>query len=215
MKALILVDIQNDFLPGGPLGVPDGDAVISVANNLTGNFDLVVATQDWHPADHLGFAAQHAEHNVGDVIELSGVQQILWPDHCVQDSRGAAFADALDTSQLARVVRKGIHKHIDSYSGFFENDHKHTTELDAFLKSRDVTAVYVMGLATDYCVLFTALDAIDLGYETWLIEDGCRGIDLNPGDIDRAIAKMQEAGVHLTSSKSLKGSPLSDNLAAS
>lgn len=195
MKALILVDIQNDFLPGGTLAVPSGDKVIPVANRLMPEYELVVATQDWHPAGHKSFASQHDGHEVGEVISLGGVDQILWPDHCVQGSSGAEFATDLNTEGVDHVVQKGTDPLIDSYSGFFDNDHKKATGLGDYLKQKEVTAVDVMGLATDYCVKFTALDAIELGLEVRLIAEGVRGVELVPGDCDLAIKQMMEAGV--------------------
>src|SRR3954471_16624788 len=197
MNALILVDIQNDFLPGGALAVPEGDAVIPIANQLqeSGRFDLIIATQDWHPADHGSFAANHAGRAVGDVIDLNGLPQILWPVHCVQETHGAAFADGLATMKIERVFTKGTDPAIDSYSGFFDNGHRKSTGLGDYLRARGVTDVYVSGLATDYCVKFTALDARQLGFITWLIEDASRGVNLKPGDVGRAVEEMRAAGV--------------------
>lgn len=198
MNALILVDIQNDFLPGGALAVPEGDAVIAVCNAIRDRFDLVVATQDWHPRNHGSFEANHPGHAVGQVINLNGLQQILWPIHCVQNTPGAQFAKDLRMVPTDRVFQKGADPAIDSYSGFFENGHRKSTGLDAFLKNKSVTDVFVAGLATDYCVKFTALDARSLGYNVHLVVDACRGVDLQPGDVDAAIEEMQEAGVIIT-----------------
>jgi nicotinamidase/pyrazinamidase len=195
MKALILVDIQKDFLPGGALAVPDGDKVVPVANRLMPQYELVVATQDWHPPDHQSFASQHPGMSIGETTKVEGLDQVLWPDHCVQSTRGARFADALDTDGIDHVIRKGTDRMIDSYSGFFDNDHRKSTGLDEFLKQRGVTEVDVMGLATDFCVKFTALDASDLGFKTRVIIDGIRGVELAPGDCERAIAQMQERGI--------------------
>lgn len=203
MNALILVDIQNDFLPGGALEAPEGDAVVPVANRLMIRFDLVAATQDWHPADHLSFASQHPGRQVGETIELDGLQQILWPDHCVQNTPGAEFPDGLDVDRIARVFRKGTDRRIDSYSGFFDNGRRNATGLGEFLKSKSVAAVHLVGLATDVCVKFTALDARSLGFETHLVLDGCRGVNLQPGDVDRAVEEMRSAGVHITDGDSI------------
>ena len=203
VKALILVDIQNDFVSGGALAVPDGDRVVPVANALMPFFDLVVATKDWHPADHQSFASQHPGKRVGETTELDGLPQILWPDHCVQGTRGAEFLDTLDMEHVAAVFEKGTNRMIDSYSGFFDNGHRQATGLGDFLRKHRVTDVYVMGLATDYCVKFTALDAIELGFTTHLIRDGCRGVDLQAGDIDAAVSEMRAAGVHITHSKNI------------
>lgn len=203
MQALILVDIQNDFLPGGALAVPDGDAVIPVANRIQARFDLVVATEDWHPADHKSFAAHHPGRGVGEVIDLDGLQQILWPVHCVQNTPGAEFAADLDGTRIDRVIRKGTDPNIDSYSGFFDNARRKATDLESVLRERGVRDVFVMGLATDYCVKFTVLDACSLGFRTHLIEDACRGVELNTGDVVRAIADVRAAGAEVIRSESL------------
>jgi nicotinamidase/pyrazinamidase len=204
MKALILVDIQNDFLPGGALAVPRGDEVIPVANRVSPRFDLVVATQDWHPRDHGSFASNHPGKRAGDVIDLNGLRQVLWPDHCVQDTPGAEFGPGLDLSRVAKVFRKGTDPAIDSYSGFFDNGHRRSTGLGEYLRKVGIDEVFVLGLATDYCVNFTALDAVQrFGLKTTLIEDGSRGIDLRPGDIDAAIEGMRKAGVRVVRSSEL------------
>ena len=195
MNALILVDIQNDFLPGGALAVPHGDEVISVANERQRHFDLIVATQDWHPADHQSFAANHAGKRIGDLVRVNGVPQILWPVHCVQDTSGADFAATLKRERWARVFQKGVDPEIDSYSGFFDNGRVKDTGLGAYLRQQGVDSVFVLGLATDYCVKFTALDAVSLGFRTHLILDGCRGVNLEPDDTQRAVEAMKAAGV--------------------
>jgi nicotinamidase/pyrazinamidase len=204
MKALILVDIQNDFLPAGALPVTRGDEVIPVANKVSGQFELVVATQDWHPRDHGSFAANHRGKKPGEVIDLNGLSQVLWPVHCVQGTPGAAFGPGLDVSRVARVFQKGVDPGIDSYSGFYDNGHRRSTGLGEYLRGRGVDEVFVMGLATDYCVKFTALDAVErFGLKVTLIEDGCRGINLRPGDVEAAVAAMREAGVRVVQSKEL------------
>jgi nicotinamidase/pyrazinamidase len=200
MNALLIVDVQNDFCPGGALAVPEGDEVVPIINGLQSQFDLVVATQDWHPPNHGSFAASHADRQPGDVIDLYGLPQTLWPIHCVQHTPGADFPPALDRSRIAQVFRKGVDPHIDSYSGFFDNGHRRSTGLAEYLKSQHVRDVYIAGLTTDYCVKFTALDAISLGFRVYVIEDACRGVNLNPGDVAQAINEMREAGVQLTSS---------------
>lgn len=197
MKALILVDIQNDFLPGGALAVPNGDEVVPVANRLMPDYELVVATQDWHPPDHGSFASQHPEHSVGAVITVDGIDQVLWPDHCVQGTPGAEFAPVLNTEAIDHAIRKGTDRLVDSYSGFFDNDHRKPTGLGDYLKQQRVTTVDVMGLATDYCVKFTALDAVELGFEVRLLIEGVRGVELMPGDCDAAIGQMKNAGVQV------------------
>jgi len=194
MKALILVDIQNDFLPGGALAVTRGDEVVAVANRLMPAYELVVATQDWHPADHLSFASQHPGHKVGDVIEFDGLPQILWPDHCVQGTAGAEFAPRLNRELISHVLRKGTDRTIDSYSGFFDNARRKATGLDEYLRAHSVDEVHIMGLATDYCVKFTTLDAVDLGFRTALVVEGVRGVELKPGDCQRAIEEMRATG---------------------
>ena len=203
--ALLLVDLQYDFLPGGALAVPDGDAVIPVANDLVQRFDLVVATQDWHPPGHESFASQHEGTSPGQVIELHGLQQVLWPDHCVQGTRGAALVDDLDTSNVDEIFQKGTDPSIDSYSGFFDNGHRKSTGLDAWLKEQGVTTVVVMGLATDYCVKFTALDARELGFRTLLVPEGCRAVELEKGDGDKALKAMRAAGVEILHRDALPG----------
>src|SRR5882724_9173426 len=197
MTSLILVDIQNDFLPEGALAVPDGDQIIPICNTLIPTFDLVVATQDWHPANHGSFAANHPGRKIGDMIDLNGLPQILWPVHCVQNTRGAELAAALKTDRVERIFQKGTDPAIDSYSGFFDNGHRKATGLGDYLRQRGVKSVHVAGLATDYCVKFTALDARFLGFETHLIQDASRGVNLNPGDVDTAIQHMRDAGVKI------------------
>jgi nicotinamidase/pyrazinamidase len=204
MNALILVDLQNDFLPGGALAVPRGDEVIPVANRVQRAFDLIVATQDWHPANHGSFASNHVGGKPGQLGELAGQPQVLWPDHCVQNSRGAAIAPGLDVTRFTRVFAKGTDPAIDSYSGFFDNGQRQATGLGSFLRQQGVTGVYVMGLATDYCVKATALDARGLGFNTALIVDGCRGVNLQPDDVDRALAAMKAAGVKLIQSRDVR-----------
>ena len=202
MRALLLIDIQNDFLPGGALAVEHGDAVVPVANRLIdkGGFDLVVATQDWHPAAHESFAVCHEGRVPGEVIELHGLPQVLWPVHCVQGSHGADFAPGLDVARLAHIARKGQDPAVDSYSGFYDNGHRHATGLEAYLRTQGVTELVVMGLATDYCVKRTALDARTLGFETSLVVDGCRGVGLHPEDIPTAFDEMMAAGIQLVTS---------------
>ena len=203
MKALILVDIQNDFLPGGALAVPEGDAIVPVANRVLQAFELIVATQDWHPANHGSFAANHPRRKPGETIELGGLSQVLWPLHCVQNTGGAAFAPGLQTRRITRIFPKGTDAEIDSYSGFFDNGHKKATGLGDYLRTREVTDVYVLGLATDYCVKATALDARQLGFATHLIVDGCRGVNLSAGDDARAIETMRAQGVRVVQSADL------------
>lgn len=204
MQTLLLVDLQYDFLPGGALAVRDGDRVLPVALELMTHFDFVVASQDWHPADHMSFATQHPGRKIGEVIELEGLPQVLWPEHCVQGSRGAELHDSLDQRKIDRIFRKGTNRAIDSYSTFFDNDHRQSTGLADYLRERGVRRVYIAGLATDYCVKFSALDACELGYETYLIQDGCRGVELAAGDVAAALREMEAAGVVLSDSRSFR-----------
>ncbi len=206
IKALILVDLQNDFCKGGALEVKGSDDIIPIANSLIPQFDVIVATQDWHPANHGSFAANHLWRKPGQVIDLYGLPQVLWPIHCVQNSFGALLHKSLQLPQMTdskspnfKIIPKGTDPEVDSYSGFFDNGRRKQTELHDFLSAHGVEEVYVMGLATEYCVKFTALDAVTLGYQTFLIQDGSRGVNLNEGDVDRAIVEMKEAGVTILS----------------
>ena len=194
-EALIVVDIQNDFLPGGALAVSRGDEIIPFVNKLIEQFDLVVATQDWHPANHGSFAANHKDKKPGELIDLFGLQQILWPVHCVQGSKGAEFASSLHTQKLKKVFQKGTDPAIDSYSGLYDNGHRKSTGLGEYLESQGVEKVTVVGLAADYCVKFTALDALIHGFEVELPAAGTRAVNLQPGDFEKALKEMEEAGV--------------------
>jgi nicotinamidase/pyrazinamidase len=193
--ALILVDLQNDFLPGGALPVPGGDEAIPIANQLMEGFELIVATQDWHPADHGSFAANHPGRQLFESIDLHGLPQTLWPVHCVENTGGALFAPELETRRITRVFQKGTRPEIDSYSGFHDNGRRHSTGLADWLHAQGVTHVTVCGLATDYCVKFTALDAVAEGFQVTLHLPACRGVDLTPGDVEAAVEEMRAAGV--------------------
>ncbi len=195
MNALILVDIQNDFLPGGALAVPGGDEVIPAANLLMRDADITVATQDWHPPDHGSFAANHPGRTVFEAIDLQGLPQTLWPVHCVENSHGAELAPTLETIHIEKFFRKGTRPEIDSYSGFHDNGRHHSTGMAEWLRGRGVTRVTVCGLATDYCVKFTALDAITEGFHVTLATDACRGVNLRSGDVELAIREMRQRGV--------------------
>lgn len=203
MKTLLLVDLQNDFLPGGALGVPDGDVIVPLVNALLPCFDLVVATQDWHPPEHGSFAGNHPGRKPFEQIQLDGLPQTLWPPHCVQNTGGACFAPGLETRHIARVFPKGVDPQVDSYSGFFDNGRRSPTGLAEWLHDREARALWVCGLATDYCVKFTALDAVTEGFRVHLIEDACRGIDLPPGGVAAAIAEMRAAGIMIVSSQDI------------
>ena len=197
MKALVLVDIQNDFLPGGALAVAGGDEIIAPANRLMGDFEIVVATQDWHPPDHGSFAANHPGRTVFETVDLDGLPQTLWPVHCVRETPGAEFAPGLDVHRITRVFQKGTRPEVDSYSGFHDNGHRHSTGMADWLQARGVTHLTICGLATDYCVKFTALDAVREGFGVALALAACRGVNLVAGDVDHAIEEMREAGVDI------------------
>ena len=203
LKTLVLVDIQNDFLLGGALAVPNGDKVIPLANKLQAAFPLVVATQDWHPANHGSFAASHQGKKVFDQIELNGLPQTLWPVHCVQNTNGAELAIGLSRERIIKVFPKGTDPGIDSYSGLFDNGHRKSTGLGEWLKAKGVTDLFVCGLATDYCVKFTALDAAQMGFTTHFIEDASRGVNLRPDDVAKAIEEMKHAGIAVRQSADL------------
>lgn len=195
MRVLIVVDVQNDFMPDGALPVPGGYEVIPVINRVMERFDLVVATQDWHPANHASFASNHDDAGVGEVIDLEGLDQVLWPDHCVQSTPGSALVNTVKSAPIEAIFRKGCETSIDTYSGFYDNGHRKSTGLGDYLKGKGAESVWIAGVATDYCVQATALDARELGFETYLIEDGCRGVELNDGDVEEAIEDMRQAGV--------------------
>ena len=196
MRALIVIDVQYDFCPGGALAVTDGDAVVAPINALMDDFDAVILTQDWHPAGHSSFASQHPGKAPMEMTEMPYGPQVLWPDHCIQGSDGAAFHKDLRTDRADLIVRKGYNRAIDSYSAFFENDHKTPTGLEGYLRTRGITDLTMAGLATDFCVHFSAVDAARLGFRTTVIESACRGIDLD-GSMAAARAAMQAAGVTL------------------
>lgn len=197
MTALLLIDIQNDFLPGGALAVPRGHEIIQVVNEMQPYFDLVVATQDWHPQNHKSFASQHAGKQVFDKINLNGLEQVLWPEHCIQGSTGAAFTPALDMNNVEAIFRKGTDSGIDSYSGFYDNGHLKSTGLANYLRGKGITTVYLAGLAGDYCVYFSAKDAIAEGFKTYLIDNAIRPI--NAADYDKAKGVITAGGGSIVS----------------
>jgi nicotinamidase/pyrazinamidase len=198
MKALIIVDIQNDFVAGGSLEVPFGEQIIPLVNELSTRFDLVVATQDWHPPSHKSFASSHDGKKPFEKIILGGLNQVLWPDHCIQGSSGAAFHHDLDLNRVEAIFRKGMNPDIDSYSGFYDNGHKKSTGLEGYLKARGVSEVYVCGLAGDYCVYFTAKDSLKAGFKTYVIEDATRAI--NNQDFENAKEDVRQAGGRIINS---------------
>lgn len=203
MKALLITDIQNDFCPGGALAVKEGDQIVPVVNNLQPHFDLVVAAQDWHPANHGSFATNHEGKQPGDIFDLNGLEQILWPVHCVQGSHGAEYVAELNKDGIERIFQKGTDPGVDSYSGFYDNGHRNSTGLGDYLKEKGVTEVYVVGLATDYCVKYTALDAHELGFNTTVIKDACRGVEVNEGDVERALGDMLSVGINVIKSEEI------------
>jgi nicotinamidase/pyrazinamidase len=202
--ALLVVDVQNDFVRGGALAVPDGEAIVPLANRLIGAFAQVALTQDWHPAGHGSFASSHPGAKPFETIAMPYGPQVLWPDHCVQGSFGAALVDGLAVDSAFLVLRKGIHAAVDSYSAFVEADGKTTTGLGALLEARGVTRVFICGLATDFCVAFSSVDARAAGFETFVVEDACRAIDAN-GSLAAAWARMDAAGVRRIASTALLG----------
>ncbi len=201
---LLVVDVQNDFCPGGALAVADGDAVVPVVNRLVPRFDAVVLTQDWHPPGHQSFASAHPGRAPFETIRVAYGEQTLWPDHCVQGTPGADFHPQLRASAASLVIRKGFHRAIDSYSAFFENDRTTPTGLAGYLRERGFARIFLCGLATDYCVAYSAVDARRLGFDVVVLPDACRAIDLE-GSLDAALARMREARVAFVDSASLRG----------
>ncbi|MCL3881543.1 bifunctional nicotinamidase/pyrazinamidase [Marivita sp. GX14005] len=196
MTALIVIDMQNDFCPGGALAVAEGDSIVSGINALMKSSNAVILTQDWHPADHSSFASQHEAQAPYEMIDMPYGPQVLWPDHCVIGSQGAAFHPELDVNRADMVIRKGFRREIDSYSAFFENDHTTPTGLEGYLRTRKISSLLLAGLATDFCVAYSAIDAAKLGFDVTVCMDLCRGIDLD-GSLEAAKAQMQDAGVSL------------------
>ena len=199
-RALLVVDVQNDFCPGGSLAVEEGDQVVEVINGLMPLFERVVATQDWHPKDHVSFASSHPGKKVLDIVDADGIPQVLWPDHCVQGTRGAELFPRLEVGRIELVLRKGLRRRLDSYSAFFENDHVTDTGLRYYLSGLGAREIFLCGLATDYCVRSSALDARRLGFEVFVVRDACRGVGFPTGSVEKALAEMTAAGVHLVSS---------------
>lgn len=201
-SALLIVDTQNDFCPGGALAVPEGDRVVPVINQLTGKFRNIILTQDWHPAGHHSFASSHSTKEPFDEMTMDYGRQILWPDHCIQGTKGAQFHPDLNVESGQLIIRKGFRKEIDSYSGFFENDHKTATGLAGYLKERDVETLYIAGLAADFCVKWTVLDARKLGFQVHVVTDAVQGLDVN-GSLDQAWDEMSASGAQFIESKQL------------
>jgi len=202
-RVLLVVDVQNDFCPGGSLAVEGGDGVVEVINRISPGFSRIVATQDWHPPGHLSFASSHPGRQPLQTVEVGGIPQVLWPDHCVQGTPGAELHPRLDTRAAWMILRKGIRPEIDSYSAFFENDRATSTGLAPCLRGLGIGEVVVCGLATDYCVLATALDGVSLGFAVTLVQDACRAVDSPPGSAEKALERMRRAGVRFASSAQL------------
>jgi nicotinamidase/pyrazinamidase len=205
--ALIIVDMQNDFMPGGALPVEEGDQIIDNINRIAEIFKenngLVVLTQDWHPENHMSFASSHPDKDPGDEFHSEGIGPILWPDHCVQDSKGANFHDNLKVKLAHAIIRKGYNPSVDSYSGFIENDKKSETGLAGFLKSLNIKRIFICGLALDYCCYFTALDGLDFGFEVYFLVNLTRGIDLPPGNITKSLQHMRDKGIKFATKDNL------------
>lgn len=198
-RALLLIDLQNDFMPGGALAVPEGDAILPIVNDLMSQFETVVATVDWHPQKHCSFAANHLNARAFEEIDCNGIQQMLWPIHCVQHTGGAFFAPTLNTRAVTRVFTKGSDADVDSYSAFFDNGRQKSTGLDLWLRDNGITHLTVAGVATDFCVKYSVLDALKLGFAVDVVTRACRGVNVRPGDADRALKEMLDAGANLIS----------------
>ncbi|CAL68132.1 bifunctional nicotinamidase/pyrazinamidase [Christiangramia forsetii] len=199
MRGLVIIDVQNDFMPGGALAVPDGDKIVPIVNDLQKKFDLVIATQDWHPSGHASFASSYENSKEFEIIKLDGLDQVLWPEHCIQNTKGANFHPDLDTSKIEAIFRKGTNKKIDSYSGFYDNAHLKSTGLAGYLKEKGVTELYFVGLAAEYCVYFSIKDALLEGFEAILIEDGTRA--LRDGDFEKIKVDILRKGGKIIDAK--------------
>ncbi len=202
--ALLIVDVQKDFCPGGALPVPEGDGVVPVINRIVRAFPAVVATQDWHPEGHISFASRHAGKKPFEVVGIGGTQQVLWPDHCVAGTGGADFQPALETRAVRFVLRKGTDREVDSYSAFRDNDRRRTTGLASLLREIGTERIYVSGLATDVCVRATALDGRDAGFQVIVLEDACRGVDVPPGNLKKALHEMKDRGMRILRTDALQ-----------
>jgi len=202
MKALLIVDVQNDFCPGGALEVPNGDQIVPIINRLSADFDVVIQTQDWHPAGHSSFASSHDGKAPFETTEMPYGTQVLWPDHCVQGSGHAAFHPDLETDRSQLIIRKGFRKAIDSYSAFYENDDQTTTGLTGYLKARGIETLYAVGLATDFCVKWSVIDGLSEGFDVNVVEDAVKGIDID-GSVQKAWTEMLEAGAQKVTSQEL------------
>ena len=208
-KGLLIIDVQNDFCPGGSLAVPEGDLIVPVINRIMPLFDVVVATQDWHPPEHVSFASNHQEKQPFDTVTLPGydppLEQVLWPAHCIAGTVGANLHPRLDMNGIGLILQKGNRAHLDSYSAFFENDRKTVTGLAGYLTGLDIKDIFLTGLAADVCVYYSALDAVNLGFTTAVIRDGVRGIDAPPGSLDQRMEELNSIGVEFMTSGELQG----------
>lgn len=203
MRALILVDLQNDFFPGGALAVKEGDKILPAINTLLQKkYETVIASKDWHPAGHKSFAQSHGK-NVGEVIDLEGLSQILWPVHCVQGTKGAEFAPGWETGKVDMIFHKGTDPKIDSYSTFYDNGHRKETGLEEYLKGKKIQELIIAGLTTEYCVKYSVLDALKSGFQVTVISDGCRAINRNPDDEKHAYDEMRQAGATILTSQEI------------
>ncbi len=196
MKTLIITDLQHDFLPGGALGIPGSDGIIPIINRILPKFDHVFATQDWHPPHHVSFASVHHK-KAGEIIQVGNYKQILWPDHCIQNTYGAELAKSLRRDRIEVIFYKGTDSKVDSYSTFFDNNRKRSTGLADHLRKRNLEDLYFVGLSTDYCVLYSVLDSLELGFRTWVIQDACKAINLLEGDEEKAIEIMRSKGAKI------------------
>ncbi len=201
-NVLLVIDLQNDFCPGGSLAVPDGDKIVPVINKIMDKFYKVVATQDWHPKNHISFASTHNK-QLYETIEINNILQTLWPEHCVQGSHGAELHKDLDIKKINLILRKGTDPQIDSYSAFLENDKQTKTGLDGYLRSLDIKKVYVCGLALDYCVYYTACDAVKFGFETYVIIDATKGVDVPKGNVEKTVQHMKSLGIKILTHEEL------------
>jgi nicotinamidase/pyrazinamidase len=211
MKALLLVDFQNDFMPGGALAVKDADQLIPIVNDLLKiNFDFIVASKDWHPADHVSFALSHHK-QPGEEVDLHGLKQVLWPVHCVQGTNGSEFVKGFDPDKIKKIFYKGVDKGIDSYSSFYDNEHKRSTGLESYLRKNGINDLYVAGLATEYCVQYSVLDALNLGFNVSIVKDACKAINLHPEDEEHAFKIMRRAGAGILTFSDIKKMARSEN----
>ncbi|REE25500.1 nicotinamidase/pyrazinamidase [Winogradskyella pacifica] len=201
MKTLLIIDVQNDFMPSGSLPVPNGDEIVPVINKVQDKFDLVIGTQDWHPKDHISFASNHEEKSNFDVIEIHNQPQTLWPDHCVQGTEGAKFHPGLNTEKFEAIFRKGTDKTIDSYSAFYDNGHLKSTGLTGYLKDKEITQLYVCGLAADICVYFSIIDALQEGFSCYFIDDASKALDAK--EFETLKKEMIAKGIQIVRSESL------------